>query len=154
MLWFLYPKCGINNSVIGHMESSETYWWCPLCSACVVHPALRWGTRGRLAARSLRGDVHESTPGAAAGRECGANGGPSRTESREERWERWLAFFSKCFWVYYILWPLNFIAIFLIAIYDSWLKHNTNVLSVTVIITLNSSLLQPLLDMNEFHHVT
>lgn len=69
-------------SALEHM----TYWLCPLCSACAAHPVPRWGTRGHLAARSLRDDARESTLSAAAGRECGANGGPSRTESKEGKW--------------------------------------------------------------------
>lgn len=87
----------------------EAYWWCLLCSAGVVHPMLRWGTRGHLAARSLRGDVHVSTPGAATERECGVSGVPSRTMSREEKWDTRLAYFSRCCMWSYTLSALSFI---------------------------------------------
>lgn len=86
-----------------------SYWWCPLCSVCAVHPMPQWGTHGRLAARSLQGDARESTPSVAAGRECGANGDPSKTERKEEQWVREVSLFSRCYSVLYRLFAIQYL---------------------------------------------
>lgn len=82
--------------------------------------------------------MHESTQGAAAGRECEANGDPSRTarEERrmgEEKEEKVVSLFffpcvTGCMILHHLL--ANLTATLLTVIYNSLLNHNANVRSL------------------------
>ena len=82
-----YPRCVLRPGVNRLSLHFLAFYWSSLvllsvsdlCSVCARRPVLRWGIRGRPAARSRPGDGRESTPDGEDGRGCVAIGGLSRT---------------------------------------------------------------------------
>lgn len=80
--------------------------------------------------------MHESTPGAAAGRECEVNGDPSRTAREERRMgeeEKVVSlffFFPRVTGCTILHLLANLMATLLTVIYNSLLNHNANVRSL------------------------